>query len=68
MSYLESGKRRFRWISTLVHTSLRPEEGCVQCGSRLEANAVTAPDFTGKCLNCSSWVSDEEDGFEDFEE
>ena len=37
MSFLETGKNRFTWISAVVHTSVRPESGCVQCGSRLEA-------------------------------
>jgi hypothetical protein len=68
MSFLETGKNRFTWISAVVHTSVRPEMGCVQCGSRLEAPGYGKFNLTGKCANCTNWISDEDETFEELED
>jgi hypothetical protein len=65
MSYLEPGKGRFTWITPPVKTSLLPQAGCVQCGSSLDS---AVKNLSGKCLNCESWVSDEDESFEDLED
>jgi hypothetical protein len=69
MSYLETGKGRFTWIPTPIPTSTtRPEIGCVQCGSRLENVDLGKRDFTGKCVNCTGWISDDDEIFDDLED
>ena len=68
MSYLEPGNSRFTWVTAVVATtSLRPEAGCVQCGSSLEVPASGPLNLTGKCFNCMSWISDEDESFEELE-
>ncbi len=66
MSYLETGKDRFRWVTPVVRTSIRGELGCVQCGSRLDQPEHGKFNFSGKCLNCIGFMSD--DGEHTFEE
>jgi hypothetical protein len=68
MSYLETGKGRFTWIAAVAQTSVRPELGCVQCGSSLDAPEFGKFNMSGKCLNCTSGVSDEDEGFDDLED
>ncbi len=67
MSYLESGKGRFRWFPGFTRTSQRPQAGCAQCGSRLDADRMK-PNLTGKCDNCTDFVTDDEDSFDDLED
>jgi len=64
MSYLESGPGRFAWLAAPAATSLRPEPGCVQCGSSLEG----ATSLTGKCFNCTIEMSEEDDGIDELED
>jgi hypothetical protein len=68
MSYLETGKGRFTWISTIARTSLRPEAGCVQCGNSLEMPEYGKFNLTGRCINCASWISDEDEAFDELED
>ncbi len=69
MSHFNAGKSRFNWTPSLVpHTSVRPELGCVQCGSRLEPVEFGKFNFSGKCFNCSEWVSEDDEVFEDLED
>jgi hypothetical protein len=69
MSYLETGSGRFTWIAATAPTaSIRPEAGCVQCGSRLDSADTGIISLTGKCYNCISWISDEDEAFDDFED
>jgi hypothetical protein len=67
MSYLESGKGRFRWIPGLTRASQRRPPGCAQCGSGLDADRMK-PNLTGKCDNCTDFVTDDEDSFDDLED
>jgi hypothetical protein len=64
MSFLEVGKGRTIWIEALAGSSIRKAAGCAQCGARLE---TAAHDHSGKCFNCESYVSDEDEGFEELE-
>jgi hypothetical protein len=68
MSFLEPGKNRFKWIAAVVHTSVRPELGCVQCGRRLEAPGFGKFNLTGKCPSCTNWISDEDEVFDELED
>jgi hypothetical protein len=68
MRHFETEKRRSTWISVIARTSLYPELGCVQCGSRLEAPEFGKFNLTGKCFNCSRWVSEEDEAFDDLED
>ncbi|HUW79852.1 MAG TPA: hypothetical protein VMV54_03040 [Acidocella sp.] len=67
MSYLDTGKARFKWIVPIAHTSTRQQAGCVQCGSRLDAPEYGKRNMTGKCFNCAGWVSDEEEVFDELD-
>jgi hypothetical protein len=68
MSYLETGKGRFTWISAIARTSFLPEAGCVQCGSKLDTPEFGQFNLTGKCINCIGWISDEDEAFDDLED
>jgi hypothetical protein len=68
MSYLETGKSRFRWLQAALKTSHRRTPGCVQCGSRLEVVEFGAANLTGKCFNCTNWISDEDEEFEELDD
>jgi len=69
MSYLDTDKRQFPWISALARASLRPELGCVQCGSRLDTPEFGQFNLTGKCFNCARWISEDDDeAFDDLED
>jgi hypothetical protein len=69
MSFLDSGNSRYTWIaaSTRSRALLPPDPGCVQCGRLLEVEHNKS-NFTGRCYNCATFVSDGEEEFEDFEE
>ena len=67
MSYLETGKGRFTWIAAVSHTSVRPEMGCAQCGSRLDETVFGKFSLSGKCLNCTTGLSEEDENFEDLD-
>ena len=67
MSFFDAGKRRVSWVFSLpLHTSVRPEQGCVQCGSRLDPVGFGKFNFSGKCFNCSEWISEDDAVFEDL--
>jgi hypothetical protein len=69
MSFFNAEKSRFSGISSpTLHTSLRLEQGCVQCGSRLEPVEFGKFNFSGKCFNCSVWISEDDEVFEDLED
>ncbi|HEY1857759.1 hypothetical protein [Acidocella sp.] len=69
MSFFDAGKKRFNWAPSLpLQTSVRAEPGCVQCGSRLESAAVGKLNFLGTCFNCSVWVSEDDEDFEELED
>lgn len=67
MSFFDAGNSRLSWVSSLpLHTLVRPEQGCVQCGSRLEPVGFKQFSFSGKCFNCSEWISEDDELFEDL--
>ena len=69
MSFFDAGKKRFSWVSDLpLQTSVRPELGCVQCGSRLEATGFGTFNYLGTCFNCETRLSEDDEDFEDLEE
>jgi hypothetical protein len=68
MSYLESGEGRFRWTVALAGTSIRKTVGCVQCGSRLESSPTDPHNHSGKCFNCQSWISEDDETFEELDD
>jgi hypothetical protein len=68
MSYLDTGKDRFTWIPSPATASTRPELGCAQCGNRLDQPEFGSFNLTGKCLNCTSFVSDEDEIVDDLED
>ncbi len=68
MSHLEAGKGRFRWMAALAGSSVRKTVGCVQCGSGLDGGAHDPHNHSGKCLNCQSWVSEEDECFEELDD
>jgi hypothetical protein len=69
MSFFDAGKKRFSWVpSLLLQTSVRPEPGCVQCGSRLDPMGFGAFNYLGTCFSCSSRVSEDDEDFEEIEE
>jgi hypothetical protein len=68
MSFFDVGNSRLSWISPTPHTSIRAEPGCVQCGSRLEPVEFGKFNFSGKCFNCSAWIPEDDEAFEDLED
>jgi hypothetical protein len=67
MSFFDAGKSRFSGVSSLpLRTSVRPEQGCVQCGSRLDPAGFGKLNFSGKCFNCSELIFEDDDVFEDL--
>jgi hypothetical protein len=66
VSYLEHSGKRPTWIEAPVLTSLLQDPGCAQCGAELVLNEKGIS-LTGKCLNCSEWITDEDEIFEDEE-
>jgi hypothetical protein len=66
MSFLESPKSRFTaFVPTLNSTQLA-KPGCVQCGSVLEITDQKKS-FSGKCISCEYWISDEDEEEEAFD-
>jgi hypothetical protein len=68
MSFLDPGKEIGGWIAAPARRSTRREPGCVQCGARLETDEAGKASGAGKCMNCSDWVSEEDEGFDDLED
>ncbi len=66
MSYLERHPGKFEWVAP-VQSLLRHDAGCVQCGASLATNDFGKTDPSGKCFNCTGWVSDEDEVFEDLD-
>lgn len=67
MSFLESPKSRFTAFVPALNSTQIPKPGCVQCGSILEITDNKKA-FSGKCVSCEYWISDEEeDEFDDWE-
>jgi len=66
MSFLESGPDQLRWLNAASRHSVRRDPGCSQCGRALEMNGQGKFDPSGKCLNCSNPVSEEDGGFDDL--
>jgi hypothetical protein len=68
MSFLESPKTRSTSFTPLLNSTEILKPGCVQCGSLLDVTDRKKSNFSGKCVSCEYWVSDEEeDGFDDWE-
>jgi hypothetical protein len=65
MSFLESPKSRFTAFVPVLNSTQVPKPGCVQCGSVLEITD-RKKSFSGKCVSCEYWISDE-DEVEDFD-
>jgi hypothetical protein len=66
MSFFDAGMSRFSWASSQpLPTSVRPEQGCVQCGSRLDPAQFRKFNFSGKCFNCAGGISEDDEVFED---
>jgi hypothetical protein len=67
MSFSDAGMSRFSWASPAqpLPISARPEQGCAQCGSRLDPVEFGKFNFSGKCFNCLGWVSEDDGVFED---
>ena len=61
MSFLDTSCLSFAWNAAPLRSSVRPEAGCAQCGSRLELNDGGKYDVSGKCFSCMNWVSDEDE-------
>ena len=69
LSCFVAEESRFSGTSSLPpHSSLGPEQGCVRCGSRLEPVEFGEFIFFGKCFNCSTWIFEDDELFEDLEE
>jgi hypothetical protein len=68
MSFLETGKNRFSWTALPAGRSTRQAPGCAQCGARLDMDDFGKCGASGKCLNCSVFVSEEDDVVEDLED
>ena len=67
MNFFDAGKSRLSRVSSLpLLTSVRPEQGCVQCGSRLDPVGFRKFNFSGKCFNCSEWISEDDEVLEDL--
>ncbi len=66
MSHLERHPGTFEWVAP-VQSLLRRDAGCVQCGALLETTEFGKTSLSGKCLNCTEWVSDDEEVFEDLD-
>jgi hypothetical protein len=64
MSHLEPGPGRFTWLAAPAARSVRPEPGCVQCGSRLDGPS----NHTGKCFNCAIELSEDDEVIDELEE
>jgi hypothetical protein len=68
MSFLEGPKHRPTSFSPLLNSTQLLKPGCVQCGSLLEITDRKKTHFSGKCVSCEYWISDEqEDEFDDWE-
>jgi len=68
MSFLESPKNRITSFAPLTHSTQVLKPGCVQCGSLLEVADLKKTNFSGKCVSCEYWVSEEEENaFDDWE-
>jgi hypothetical protein len=52
----------------LAGTSIRKTVGCVQCGSRLESSPTDPHNHSGKCFNCQSWISEDDETFEELDD
>jgi hypothetical protein len=51
MSFFDARMSHFRWASSLpLPTSVRPEQGCVQCGSRLDPVEIRLVQYSPKRL------------------
>ncbi|HVE23243.1 MAG TPA: hypothetical protein VNC39_14825 [Acidocella sp.] len=69
MSFFDAGKKRFNWVPSLPpQTSVRPDPGCVQCGSQLEPTGFGQFNYLGTCFSCSCRVSEDDEDFEELEE
>ncbi len=68
MSYLDNKDPQLGWVPVPALASIRKVEGCVQCGSKLELDGEGHVDLSGKCANCSGWVSDEDELFDELED
>ena len=68
MSFLETGKERSTWIAAASQSSVRRAPGCAQCGRTLEMNELGTFNLSGKCLNCTDWVSEDDEAFEELED
>jgi hypothetical protein len=68
MSFLEVPKSRFTSFAPALNSTHVAKPGCVQCGSLLEITDPKKADFSGRCVSCAYWISDEgEDEFDDWE-
>ncbi len=67
MSYLDHTGKQPNWIEAPVLTSIRKDPGCAQCGAELVLNEKGIS-LNGKCLNCSEWITDEDEIFDDNDE
>jgi hypothetical protein len=68
MSFLESPKSRFTSFAPALNSTQVQKPGCVQCGSLLDITDRKKSNFSGKCVSCEYWVSDEEENeFDDWE-
>jgi hypothetical protein len=68
MSFFDAGTNRLSWASSSqpLPISVRPEQGCVQCGSRLDPVKFGKFNFSGKCFNCSGWIFEDDEVLEDL--
>jgi hypothetical protein len=68
MSFLGSGEGRFKWMTAMAGASRRKAAGCNQCGSRLEAIGVEPLNHSGKCANCESFISEDDEVFDELDD
>ncbi len=55
-------------MTAMAGASRRKAAGCNQCGSRLEAIGVEPLNHSGKCANCESFISEDDEVFDELDD